>query len=228
LSTKAYGLDEALSDIAPFVGPDTTIIPVLNGMSHIDRVSEVYPGQVIGGIVKIVGTIEGDTVRQMTPLITMIIGSLNGEPVSPAIIEALDVPGFSLTVSPNIRAALWEKWAFIASAGVITCLFRGPVGRIIEYGGLGQIYAAISEGEAVAAAAGYPVSQAGHQGSLNLLTEEGSGFTSSLYRDLASGHAHEGEHILGEMAVQARRLGVSTPLLDLTLLQIRTDTGTIG
>ena len=222
LATKAYGLDGALQDIRPFVTEQTRIIPILNGMAHIDRVNEMYPGQALGGIVKIVATLDGDTVVQMTPLITMTIGSLDENAVPPEIVNALTVPGFTLTVSNDIRAALWEKWAFIASAGIVTCLFRGPVGAIIEVGGLGAIYSAIAEGEAVAAAAGYPVSQAGHQGSLNLLTEEGSAFTSSLYRDVAAGHAHEGEHILGELAEQARNSGVSTPLLDLTLIQIRT------
>lgn len=222
LATKAYGLETALEDLRSFIDPHTKIIPILNGMSHVTRVEELYPGQVLGGLVKIVSSLEGDAVHQMTPLTSLTIGSLDDEPVSPEIVKALDVPGFNLIVSNNIRANLWEKWAFIASAGIVTCLFRGPVGKIMEYGGLGQIYQAIAEGEAVAAAAGYPVSDTGHQSSLDLLTEKGSGFTSSLFRDLAAGHEHEGEHILGAMADEARRLGVATPLLDLTLIQIRT------
>lgn len=228
LATKSYGLDSALEDIGPFVTPKTKIIPILNGMAHINRVNELYPGQVIGGIVRIVATMDGDSVCQMTPLITMTIGSLDDHPVPPDVIEALDGAGFTLIVSDSIRAALWEKWAFIASAGVVTCLFRGPVGSLIDAGGLGYIYSAISEGEAVAAAAGYPVSEEGHRNALGLLTEKGSAFTSSLYRDIASGHAHEGEHIVGAMAQEARTLGIATPLIDLTLAQIRTGDAAIG
>lgn len=112
---------------------------------------------------------------------------------------------------------------FIAAAGITTCLFRGPIGKIIEAGGLPQIIAIITETEAVATAAGCPVSPEAHMQSLTLLTEAGSGFTSSLYRDLIAGLPTEAEHILGDLARQADQLDVATPLLELALLQIRTN-----
>lgn len=67
------------------------------------------------------------------------------------------------------------------------------------------------------------MSDPSHQQSVGLLTEPESAFISSLYRDLTAGNPHEGEHILGDMARQARRLGVFTPLLDLTLIQLRSN-----
>ena len=158
----------------------------------------------------------------MTDLISITLGTLDGSEFPAAIAEFFDVPGISLVVSDNVAAAMWEKWAFIASAGVITCLFRGPVGAIVEAGGREWIEEAIAETEAVAAAAGYPVPEKAHRFSVGMLAEPGSSFTSSLYRDLTAGFPHEGEHILGEMAVQARKFGVETPLLDLTLIQVRT------
>src|SRR5262249_30061448 len=36
LSCKAYDLDDAIVSFAPAVGPDTAIIPLLNGMKHLD------------------------------------------------------------------------------------------------------------------------------------------------------------------------------------------------
>ncbi|KGF78159.1 2-dehydropantoate 2-reductase, partial [Massilia sp. JS1662] len=53
------------------------------------------------------------------------------------------------------------------------------------------------------------------------LTDPGSAFTSSLYRDLSAGLPSEAEHILGDLARRVRELNVQTPLLDLTLIQIR-------
>ncbi|MFT3943933.1 MAG: 2-dehydropantoate 2-reductase [Ancrocorticia sp.] len=222
LTVKATGLDSALEDLRPYVGSQTMIIPILNGMAHVARLEQEFPGQVLGGLVKIVATLDDGVVWQMTNLISITLGTLDGSEFPAEIAEFFDVPGISLTVSDNVAAALWEKWAFIASAGVITCLFRGPVGAILEAGGRDQILAAIEETEAVAAAAGYPVAAAAHQFSVGFLAEEGSSFTSSLYRDFTAGLPHEGKHILGEMAVQARKLGVETPLLDLTLIQVRT------
>lgn len=224
LAVKATALDQAIVDLAHFVGPNTRILPILNGMAHVDRVAEAFPGQAVGAMVHIVATLDGDTVRQLTPLAKLTIGALPQATMPEEIAAELRVPGIDLTVSDDIMGALWEKWAFIAAAGVITCLFRGPVGRILAAGGHDKIMDAITELEAVAETAGHPVSPQSHEQSVGLLTEPESSFTSSLYRDLVAGNAHEGEHILGDMARQARRIGVPTPLLDLTLIQVRSNT----
>src|SRR5215469_10189559 len=36
LSCKAYDLDDAITSFAPAVGPQTSIVPLLNGMHHMD------------------------------------------------------------------------------------------------------------------------------------------------------------------------------------------------
>ena len=221
VTVKATALEGVLGEIGAFVGPQTAIIPILNGMAHVDRLEQLYPGQVLGGLARIVATLDGDVVRQQMPLTSLTVGGLNGRPVPAEVSDALDVPGVDFSTADNVTGALWEKWAFIAAAGTVNCLFRAPVGRIIDAGGEARILDAISETEAVAAAAGHPVSGAGHAQAVGLLTEPGSAFTSSLYRDLSAGLPSEAEHILGDLARRARDLNVTTPLLDLTLIQIR-------
>lgn len=223
LTVKAGALESAIADLRPYVGSDSFILPILNGIGHMQQLEQEFPGQILGGLAKIVATLDGGVVRQMTDLTTLTIGN-PAHPGVPASIEnALTVPGIALTISADITGALWEKWVFIAAAGIITCLFRGPVGKIIAAGGLPKIIAVIAETEAVAAAEGHPVSQQAHTQSLTLLTDPGSNFTSSLYRDLIAGLPTEAEHILGDLARQAQHLEVETPLLDLTLIQIRTN-----
>lgn len=221
IGVKANGLDSVLDDIRPAVGPQTQIIPFLNGMAQIDRLQEQYPGQVLGGLVKIVGTIKGDEVHQLTGLAVMTIGGIDGAQVPDPVASVLDVPGFRLQVSDDIIGGLWEKWVFIAAAGVVTCLFRAPVGAIMDAGGRDHVLQIIDELEAVAAAAGHPVSEKAHAMSVGMLTEDGSAFTSSLYRDVTAGLPSETEHILGDLEHKATGLGVDTPLLDLTLVQLR-------
>lgn len=223
LTVKAGALESAIADLRPYMGPEAFILPILNGMGHIRRLEEEFPGRVIGGLAKIVATLDGGTVRQLTDLTTLTIG-ISTDPSVPARIEnALTVPGIVLAISPDITSALWEKWAFIAAAGIITCLFRGPVGKIINAGGLPTIITIITETEAIAATAGYPVSKQAHEQSLALLTAPGSEFTSSLYRDLIAGLPTEAEHILGDLARQAAQLDVAAPLLELALIQIKTN-----
>lgn len=222
-AVKAPALDEVLRTAAPAIGPETMILPVLNGMDHLDALQAAYPGQVLGGLVKIVATLdEAGAILQMTPLSTMTIGTLDGTPLRDDIREALTVPGIALTVDGDVVTRLWEKWAFIAAAGVITCLFRGNIGDIVAAGGEEHILQAIAEAEEIARAAGHTVTAGSHAQSISLLTEPGSSFTSSLYRDLQHGEPVESEHILGGLAARARTLHVATPLLDAALLQMRT------
>lgn len=221
VAVKANGLESIIDDIRPAVGEDTLIIPFLNGMAQIERLVEEFPGQVLGGLVKIVGTIKDGAIHQMTDLAVMAIGDLDETGVPDSIAQALDVPGFKLQILDNITDALWEKWIFIAAAGVVTCLFRAPVGAIMAAGGHAHIVRIVDELEAVAAAGGHPVSAKAREMTLSMLTAEGSSFTSSLYRDVTSGLPSETEHILGHLARTAADLSVATPLLDLTLVQLR-------
>jgi 2-dehydropantoate 2-reductase len=221
VTVKATAFVGGVGGLGAFVGPGASIIPILNGMAHVDRLEQLYPGQVLGGLARIVATLDGDVVRQQMPLTSLTVGGLNGNPVPADVSEALDMPGVDFSVVDDVTGALWEKWVFIAAAGIVNCLFRAPVGRIIDAGGQSRILEAISETEAVAAAAGHPVSEAGHAQAVGILTAPGSAFTSSLYRDLSAGLPSEAEHILGDLAGRARSLNVPTPLLDLTLIQIR-------
>src|SRR3954467_1240373 len=61
LGVKAYSLDAAIDDFAAAVGPETTIIPTLNGMRHIDILEERFGKEpVSGGVCKVAATIDPD------------------------------------------------------------------------------------------------------------------------------------------------------------------------
>src|SRR5699024_4236407 len=139
VTVKAPALEAIVSTLAPAIGPETRIVPLLNGMAHIDLLERAFPGQVLGGIVKIIAALDEDaTVVQMTPLCNVTVGGLLGEAVPVDIRRTLDVDGIALEVVDDIASRLWEKWAFIAAAGVITCLFRGTIGDILAAGGEAQ------------------------------------------------------------------------------------------
>lgn len=223
VAVKAPALEAIIATLSPAVGPETWILPLLNGLAHIDLLERAFPGRVLGGIVKIIATLDDDaTVVQMTPLCSLTVGGLHGEAVPREIRQILDIDGVALDPVADVVARLWEKWAFIAAAGVITCLFRGTIGDILAAGGEARILQAIMECEQIAEAAGHPVSEAGHAQALGLLTESGSPFTSSLYRDLQHGDPVEAEHIIGDLSTRAAALQVPAPLLNAALLQLRT------
>ncbi|WP_440713931.1 2-dehydropantoate 2-reductase [Gordonia sp. FQ] len=220
IAVKANALGAVIDDMRPAVGPSTVVLPILNGMAHMDRLERAFPGRVIGGIARIVATLDSSGgVRQLGELAEITVPA-----DQPGVAAALDVPGIDLVTSDDILRAQWAKWTFIAAAGTVCCLFRGPVGAIVEAGGRPHIETIVAETEAVAAAAGYRVDDDAHRRSLATLTREGSDFTSSLYRDLVDGHPTEGEHLLGDLVARAAALDVPTPLTALALVQLRTAT----
>jgi 2-dehydropantoate 2-reductase len=226
LMVKAWSLDSALDDIAPVVGPDTTILPLLNGLAHLETVNDRFGrNAVLGGIVRVVCTVTPEgAVYQLKQKAGLIFGEQDGRLTDRAsdIGQELEVPGYRVTLAEDVLTAMWHKWAFIAAGATMTCLMRGSIGSILAAtGGKEFVLNVIDETERVARAAGYPPSAAAHAASLEMFTEEGSVFTSSLYRDVVAGSAHEGEHLLGQFVAAAERLGVDVPLTRLALTQLR-------
>ena len=130
--------------------------------------------------------------------------------------------GAKANTGDGIVAAMWQKWAFIASAGALNCLLRGSVGEIAAVeGGDETARAIIDETGAVAAAAGYPLPDAAVEYVLGMLTAPGSPFTASLYRDLQQGRPVEVETILGDFIAEGRKSGQPTPLLDAATVALR-------
>lgn len=226
LTVKAAGLQSAIADLAPAVGPNTVIVPFLNGMAHMDALAEAFGAdKVLGSVVHLVGTINGDgDIAILQPLARWTIGEQDGGTSArlERLLAEVAVPGIDVVAAPNGLAAMWHKWVFITAAGVITCLMRGPVGAIAAVpGGAAFVAAVVAEVSAVSAAAGFPVPEEEDANSLAFLTQPGSTFTSSLFRDVTAGLPNECEHIVGDFARRAAALGVATPLVDLALLQLR-------
>ncbi|GAA2782605.1 ketopantoate reductase family protein [Kitasatospora paracochleata] len=226
VTVKADALPAALADAAPAVGPETTVVPFLNGMAHLDLLNERFgAGAVLGGVVKVLTTLDGrGDIRRLGALARMEIGEQDGRPTERllAVERALGGAGFDLTVDSDIVAAMWHKWVFISTLAALTSLLRGSVGEIVAVPGGERVGPALlAEAAAVAQAAGHPVPGAQLAATTAFVTARGSDATASLYRDLAAGLPTEVEHILGDLTARARALGVATPLLDLATLALR-------
>jgi 2-dehydropantoate 2-reductase len=226
LSVKGTGLERAIEDLAPAIGPQTTIIPFLNGIAQIEALSSRFGAEaVLGGVVKVATTVndDGDIVL-LAPFASLAIGELDGQPSArlQAVYDALANAGFELEIEPDIVAAMWHKWVLITTVGALTCLTRGTVGEIVAVAGGDAVGPAVlAEGAAVSAAAGYPLAAAELQSIGASITEPGSPLTSSTYRDLTAGRPTEVEHVFGDFIATARSLSVATPLLDLATAQLR-------
>jgi 2-dehydropantoate 2-reductase len=226
LAVKAYSLDDAMRDIAPAVGSNTMILPLLNGMRHLDRLAERFgDAAVLGGVSAVVASLDEDGAIAIAPNSQAIIryGERAGG-ISRRVgmlDEALRGARFDAVASEAIVTDMWRKWIVLASLGALNALMRGNVGEIEAAGGAGVATSILDEAVAVARASGFPSEPDAVAGYRAFLTEPGGTMTSSMYRDLLAGNAVEGEHIVGDLVDRGRALGVATPLLEAARVNLR-------
>ncbi len=220
LTVKAYSLEAALDDLAPAVGPQTMILPVLNGMRHVDAIKARFGAQaLIGGLCRIPAQLdEAGRVIQMGKFHDLAYGEMDGSRSERilALDTALRDAGFDAKLTSEIEREMWEKWTLLAALGGICCLMRGTVGEVAAAPGGCEFSAALVE-EVVAAvrAVGKAPSDAFVANTRETLTKSGSAHTSSMYRDLQKGGAVEADQIVGDLLMRAKQAGMAMPLLSL-------------
>jgi 2-dehydropantoate 2-reductase len=220
LTVKAFSLNDALNDMAPAVGPQTMILPVLNGMKHVDAIASRFSSTNVVGCVCKVATIlrEDGAIVQLAPFHELAYGEMSGEARPSERISELDRfmsgAGFDARLSTSIAHEMWEKWMMLAALGGITCLMRGNVGQIAAAdGGRDFVFALLNEVAAIAKASGQPMSDAFMTSTRALLTAEGSAMTSSMYRDLERRQRIEAEQIIGDLLARGHKFGIAMPYL---------------
>lgn len=226
LTCKAYDLPSALDAITPAMGPKSAVIPMLNGLLHLETLSQRFgPERVLGGgcYIGAMLTPEGH-VQQMGDLSVLTFGELDGtrSARAQAIAAEFQKGKFTTLLSERIVPEMWEKFVMLTTLAAITTLTHSNLGQILEAPeGERLILSILAECEAVAKASGYAVSPEAAQRSRGLLTTRGSPFTASTQTDMDAGGATEGDHIVGDMVRRGEAKGVATPLLRVALCNLQ-------
>src|SRR5438034_4034037 len=227
LSCKAFDLDDAVKSFAPAVGPQTAIIPLLNGMRHLDVLDEKFgKDRVLGGLCGIAVTLdERRHVVQLTPVFqSLAFGERDGTMSNRvrAIAETFAAGNIGSQASESIMQDMWEKWVLLATIAASTSLMRAPVGHILAApGGRDFMLGVRDECSAVAKAADYAPREALLTRLTGMLTAEGSPLTASMYRDIKAGAAVEADHIVGDMIARADAAKVPVPKLRTAYIHLK-------
>ncbi|MBV8104893.1 MAG: 2-dehydropantoate 2-reductase [Hyphomicrobiales bacterium] len=207
LSCKAYDLQGAMASFARAVGPRTVILPLLNGMRHVDVLADRFgPNHVLGGLCVISATLDADgVIVHLNDLHSLTFGELDGSrsPRIEGIASTMSGAGFDARLSDAIRQDMWEKWTFIAAVAGITCLMRAAIGDIVAAGASELSAGLLDECAAIAAAEGFPPRRPFLDGVRATLSTPGSPITASMLRDVESGKPVESEAILGDLLRRA-------------------------
>jgi 2-dehydropantoate 2-reductase len=218
LSCKAFDLDDAIKSLAPAVGPQTAIIPLLNGMLHLDMLDRKFGRErVLGGLCAIAATLnEHREVVQLNPMQSLNFGERDGKMSDRvrAIAEMMAGGKFGSVASEHIIQEMWEKWVFLASLAASTCLMRTSVGNILaSSGGKDFILGMFDECKAIATAEGYAPRAPFLERTLGMLTTEGSQLTASMFRDIKAGAPVEADHVIGDLIARGDAAKVPVPKL---------------
>jgi len=218
VGVKAYSLDAAVDDFAAAVGPKTMIVPMLNGMRHLDILEQRFGKKAVaGGVCKVATTVHPDgRIVQLAEFQELAYGERDGS-VSPRI-EELDAfmqgAGFDARLSRSIEYEMWEKWVLLATLCGITCLMRGNLGEVVAApGGASFILSFLDEVVSVVSAVGQAPNAAFVGGARKMLTTPGSTQSPSMFRDLQEGSPIEADQIIGDLLARGRKAGVVAPLL---------------
>jgi 2-dehydropantoate 2-reductase len=218
LSCKAFDLDDAIKSFASAVGPRTAIIPMLNGMRHLDVLDGKFGGErVLGGLCAIAVTLNDKReVVQLAPMQSLNFGERDGKLSDRihAIAEVMASGNFGSVASEHIVQEMWEKCVFLASLAASTSLMRAPVGDILASpGGRDFLLGIVDECSAVAAAEGHPPRSPFLERTHGMLTTEGSPLTASMFRDIKAGAPVEADHVIGDVIARGDAAKVAVPKL---------------
>jgi 2-dehydropantoate 2-reductase len=216
LSCKAYDLDDAIASIRPVTG--ALVVPLLNGMLHLDALDAAFGADnVAGGVAQIGITLDADgTIRHLSRIDVFNQGPRNpAQAARSAALAAVAATGsFEARHSETIVQDMWEKFVFLCAMAATCCLLRGNIKEV----------AATQDGKSVAleifedciagaTGAGFPPRTKFVDGSRVALTENPSVGEPSMLRDLRGGGPVEAAHIVGDMLARARAAGRAAPLL---------------
>lgn len=226
LSCKAFDLDDAIKSLAPAVGPRTSIIPLLNGMRHLDLLDATFGAErVLGGLCAIAVTLNDKReVVQLHPMQSLTFGERDGTMSDRvrAIADQFRRGNFGAAATEHVLQDMWEKWVFLASLAAATCLMRAPVGTILAVpGGRDFMLGMLDECSSTAAAQGFPPGGPFFDRVRGQLTAEGSPMTASMFRDIKAGLAVEADHVIGDLVERADAAKVPVPKLRIAYTHLK-------
>jgi 2-dehydropantoate 2-reductase len=218
LACKGYDLGSAMESIAPAVGPNTTIVPMLNGHIHFATLDAKFGKErIAGGLARISGMLGPNGEILHSGASGVSFGERDGTPARQSLVDldaACKKAGIDGGLNANINQDLWDKWLMLGSIAGMCSAMRGTIGDIMAADDGEAIMSEIlDECRQVATAEGYPPSDKAFATVKGALTQKGGKSVASILGDIEKGGAVEGRQIVGDMLARARKHGIAAPNL---------------
>lgn len=214
---KLWDVETAAEACKPLIGPDTAVICFQNGVDAAERVAAVLGDRhAVGGVAAIAAQIEEPgTIRHTGTMAWLKFGELDGR-ASPRLEpfdEACGNAGFKASISPDISADIWRKFAFLAPMAGATAATRMPIGPILADAHARRLFAdLIAETVAVGRARGARLEDGIEDKQVAFAEGLPIEMKASMLGDLERGNRLELEWLTGAVVRLGREPGVPTPV----------------
>lgn len=226
LSTKSYHLTQAINDIRPFVKEDTIILPLLNGVAHLEQLIEAFGEEaVIGGFCFIETTLDKHgMILQKSAIHQLVYGERSGNitPRMEKLAAIFNGANASFQLSQQIEQEMWHKYLFITTMSGITSLMESPIGPIMELeSGRHTVTTLLDEIATIMRKINAPIQETITTDLFTKISNSAYNTKSSMQRDLEKSLPLEADHLQGFLLQHAYANGISVPVLETVYTKLK-------
>lgn len=210
--TKGYDLEANIRQLQPMIGPETVIIPLLNGLGIPERIQALCPGRTIWGGCVYIGArlIAPGTVSLFSKKERFYFGGETFPERQTALLKLLTDAGINAFNPKDIQQRIWKKFYMISTASTTTSYFDQPLNEVIsqhhaEFIAISEELTAVAR----AAHAGLPDDIVASSLAAQQMMPPGS--TTSMHTDFKQGKSTELESLTGYVIRLGKQVGIPTP-----------------
>ncbi|MBA2675128.1 2-dehydropantoate 2-reductase [Ramlibacter sp.] len=210
---KSMDTEAAGAQMLPHLASDALVLCLQNGVDNADRLRAVLPRHRVAAAVVYVATEMAGPghVRHNGGGELVIEPSPMADALAQALAQALAAAGVKVTLSDNVRGALWFKLVINCAYNAISAIAQRPYGETVPGAGVREVMRdVVNECLAVAKAEGVQV-PGDVDASLRRIVDTMPAQSSSTAQDLARGRPTEIDYLNGLVVLRGEALGVPTP-----------------
>ena len=210
--TRACDYENALALAASAIGPNTIVVPVIEGIAHLDALPTKALPRLVVGVLEVRAVLDGDgVVNVRTPTPEMSVGAIRSEDVGAVedVCKLLTGRGVKVRACPRIRARAFERFTFMAAAIATTVTMRCSLRDSRHFAtGTSTFENMLAQGYAIGKAAGYGPDEVKVRAyKLAYLLEGRPVQVPPLIEEDGGRGSDEATFLLGEMTALAGRVG---------------------
>ena len=211
---KNDALPKVTGQIGPIVGPETVVVPVMNGVTAEEVLREgLSTGRVAGSVIYTVSSAGADFSITQSGLFThLFVDDLKGDGRMAQLRDIMAGAGIDFRLTSDSKTAIWNKYVFNCAYNAMTAAEAANAGALKREPLRSDFASILGEARAVGCRCGAALAEGLVEKELHRLERTGDGAESSLSRDFAQGRRGELEVFSGDLIRMAERLGVETPV----------------